>query len=352
MDTLTCTCGESRIDARPAWAVAGGRAIVRTEGPCAGCGASRQHELVPPADIADRLAPFGDRVFDVGFIAAAAPFVASAFPSLTSPREARHFPVDASPIPAPPGWRPIEWLRGSTAYGQAVAATAGGKRALVSYSLRQTVSDAELAAALDLQLEGIVPLLDIGRHDEGALILEAEPVGIPLSTPMLPLPASQALRVFTEVLVVLERARAKSRVVRGIRPETVYLTNGADGLALSAIAPRIEKLQDSVVPHALGTMIFPYDGVFDPVEVSLRMSPASASSDVFAACATLVYAMLRRSAFEVPTDDVGGMIMAAGRGAVALPELPSTLRELVERALGADVAARPTATELLRALNA
>jgi len=314
---------------------------------CASCGAARDVVLALPEAIEAGLAGVG--VHEVAAIEALAGWVASAFPAFASPKEQLHGGRRTDPSGVEPGrgWTLVAWLRGSTGYGQGRYRHTDGTRALVTATGPQRLPAAELVARLRMSTPGIAPLLALVESGDHVLMRETEPPGVPLSTPMFPLAPEAALTVFAGVLAILERAAAAGEVLNGLRPELVYVTDGA---VVTGLAPRCEAFASTMVESLDLSPTYPFAALYAPAEV-LNAGTPSTSADVFSACAVFLYALTRRPPFA-PDGTVIEQMMAMMKGPPAIPaSVPGPIAELVRAGLAAAPELRPTARELLAALR-
>ncbi len=314
---------------------------------CASCRQPREVVLALPESIEAGMV--GLELHDVAIIEALAGWVAGAFPELVSPKEQRHGKrtTDPSGVEAGQGWTLVEWLRGSTGYGQGRYTHTDGTHALVTVTRPQQVPAAELVARMQHTTDGIAPLLSIAHTEDHALLREREPTGIPLSTPMFPLAPEAALTLFAGMLTILARAAASGEVVRGVRPELVYI---GDGLVVTGIAPRGPQFASTMVESRDLNPTYPFAALYDPAEV-LNGSAPSTASDVFSACAVFLYALTRRAPFG-PDGSVPEQMIAIMKGSPEIPaSIPPPIADLLRAGLSSAAERRPTARELLSALG-
>lgn len=301
----------------------------------------------PPAERADFHPRAFLRVLARGFgadrdpdvIAQLAPYVARAFPLCGALER-----IPGPELAIGDDWRVTEWLRGSPACGQA-RCRRGTERAIATFAMAWTERVADPAAGVPC----VAPLLSTSTilHDGKsiAVMLEAQPAGIPLSTPALPLRGRQALPVFAQLVAVLQVAAERGVVLAGLRPEGIYVVRGASGMVLSGILPRADRF---LVDAAKPGLAQPFATTHAAPEVA-RGGELTPAADVFSACSVFVYLTQRRSIYEVGAAD-------PQRPPNELVELPGALDKSVEDALRAgldlDPRKRPTVADLASVLAA
>lgn len=353
LEHQTCACGKRDFGRDPVLAEHDGAVVMRFAG-CAACqqppwydaGLPEEHEQLA-RDALSRSAMGTSRVIDPGLALALAPFVAAGFPSYFSAQEQtwgmRRTSIDG--FPTGPGWRIVTWLRGSTAFGQARMQNDDGTRALGTVTKPQTQSSEQIASNLAHATPGVAPLIAIRTLGGHGLLLEREPDGIPLSTPMFPMPLMFAVPLFGQLVGILADAASRGEVMRGLRPELVYFDRVNDAIAVTGIAPRAERFASGVGATRDLSPSFPFDSMFEAPEM-IRGDLVGPAADVFSACATVVFALQRRSPFGSP-----GVMMpqlaaiTTGRDHV-LPPLPSKIDAALRAGLGPDPDRRPSAADL------
>jgi hypothetical protein len=164
-------------------------------------------------------------------------------------------------------------------------------------------------------------------HEDGALILvmEEPPAGVPLTIPMLPVRARDALPLLAQLLAVVRDAGTP---IRALTVDSIYIH---DDLAITGVLAASEAYAPRPIRRTLQCAA---------PEILAGGRPTDAGA-LFSAAAVYHYAVHRRGVYR---DD--------GPLDVEVPaSLASPIRELVARALDADPAKRPTAGELLAALD-
>jgi ADP-ribosylglycohydrolase len=279
---------------------------------------------------------------DPAVIAQLAPYVAIAFP------EYGDAPVAASPSIALGGWQVVDWLRGGITAGQA-RVRKDGETAIATFAAARGASYADRVGGV----AGVVPLREVVsvEHD-GELIsalIEAEPPGVPLSTPALPLRGRAALPVFAQLVALIEAAAASGVVLAGLRPEGIYVTRGPTSLVVSGVLPRADGF---LVDPTASRVTMPFTSLHAAPEVT-RGGALTAAADVFSACSVYVFMTQRRSIYQaVPVAD---SLRTPAPMNVAV-ELTGALDPEVEKAIRAgldvDPSKRPSAADIARVLAA
>ena len=316
---------------------------------CAACDESRDLGVLPePFGAAARRAlanaGAGNRILDPAVIAAVAPFIDEAYPAYSSAasRSAIRHPVAAAHVVLPVGWRFEQWLRGTLGYGQARCVRDDGVRALATFTRRQRESYAVLVDRHLLRAPGVAPLVEISGD---AIMFEREPAGVPLVAPMFPWAVEQALPAFAQLVAIVQAAAAAGQVLGGLRPETVYIARDA----ITGVAPRAEQFARGMLEERVAAApIYPFDAPYEPREVVAGEPPTSAG-DVFSACATIGFAMLRRSPFN--GDGMLDQLLAIATGDFALPPgLPDEVATAMRAGLAPLASDRPRPDELAAVL--
>jgi hypothetical protein len=255
-----------------------------------------------------------------------------------------------------PTWKIVEWLRGEPRYGQARAVGPGGRRAIATFSRPPKTSIDELVRVLAPTTPGVAPLLGAtGCQDPANVmaVLEAEPAGLPLATPLYPLAPDAALPLFGQLLAILEAAGDTASRLRTVRPELIYWTQTDAGPVISGLLPRCEDVvANSAVPPMAEAVVYPFDALFMSPEL-IRGRPTTAASPVFSACAVLLYLLHRRVPWYQDSADWAPQAAAILKGPPpAEPTLEPSLAAMVQAGLHPDATKRPTATALRAALRA
>jgi hypothetical protein len=351
LDAAPCgTCGGSRF-VREAELTQQEAVLALRYRTCAGCGAARDACLPLHEDFARRLAGRGP--YTPEGIDALAPLVAEGFPAYASQEEQCHARAsvartDPSGVSAGEGWRLVTWLRGSTGFGQGRYTRSDGTRALVTFTPPQSATADELLRRLRSSTPGVAPLLAIEVTRERAVMIEAEPPGVLLATPMFPAPPEIALRVLEGVLRIVAGAVANGEVLAGIRPELVYV---GSGLTVTGVTPRAERLARTATPARDLVPPSPFESLYGAPELVTGGAPSPAA-DVYSACALFLYAASRRAPFAPPGASMLEQLVAmqTGESTVAVP-VGEPLATLLRAGLARDPRTRPSAEELLAALS-
>lgn len=241
------------------------------------------------------------------------------------------------------------WLRGHNAHG--------------IYAGHDTVDDLEvlitirvhtwapaLVEAIQFAVPGVAPLLFFGAPDgqrdtrnlrvQRRAIIERRPAGAPLSDRTVTLSPADLVRLGLGVLDVLDAAAERRIDIQGIRPETVYLVDGPDGVRVSGVAPRAVR--------ALGYRDDPPFRIFDGHSYEApelyRTAEPSPTSDLFSAALVIWFAHTRAHAYPVRPGEVDGEIMV--HEACGTFSGPPEIGMLLTSILVADPAARPTLAQV------
>lgn len=165
------------------------------------------------------------------------------------------------------------------------------QKRLVTLGGTMTAPIAELRRSLAMEVDGIAALEFIGPVDRpddlawrGACMVEVEPRGRPADE-VAPIRQSDAAALGAQIAAVLARAHAAGLLVRGIRPELVYVDAGIGGAArLVALVPRAPLFLDATRPASFGVPLM--SALYRAPEDLFKLAPEP-RSDVFALCATL-----------------------------------------------------------------
>lgn len=270
------------------------------------------------------------------------PWIEGAFSRFAPPREA---PLDTSFAFLGPDWTVVEWLRGSLGYGQARCVRRDGVAALATFSGPQTQSLDLVTAKLSLTARGVAPILDLRDTGECVVLFEAEPPGVTLATAMFPLHVDVAALLLGKLLEIVADAHARGEVLRGVRPETLYI----DRELAVGVAPRGELFAGGARQSRDVNPQYPFPAIYQAPDT--LSGSATSASDVFSCCAVLLFALTRRKPYDAPSAawQLGAMMS----GPPPLPPgLDPRLAELVRAGLDPVPARRPSALELARALAA
>ena len=107
---------------------------------------------------------------------------------------------------------------GSFGWGQARCLRDDGVRALATFITAPRKPLDRIVSSLALTTRN-GPILDAHLMGEYAVLFEAEPSGVPLSTSMFPLAVISASLVFGRLLEIASDAAARGDVLMGLRPE-------------------------------------------------------------------------------------------------------------------------------------
>jgi hypothetical protein len=289
------------------------------------------------------------RLMDPMFVLALAPQVDATFPQYGSKTDrwaTAHPPSLSAALPG--GWRIVEWLRGSLAYGQARCARAAHS-AIATFTMRQTAAHDQSMRELRRDTAGVTPLLGIESFDEGAVMFEAEPAGVRVSMPMFPMLLDGALTLMAQLVAVARQAADAGVVIGTLRPELIYFARDSEGLVLTGVVPRVDRFRKGMVEPRDAGPTFPFDAVYGAPE-GLRGEGLTNASDVFSICAVTLYMMSRRPPFD-GGEGLFAQLAAILRGPPEMPSyLPPALAKVLRAGLVVEPKDRPRAGELASAL--
>jgi hypothetical protein len=261
------------------------------------------------------------------------------------------FPLDATLDGG--AYRIIERVRGAPGRGfyRAICRSDGG-RALVTTTTPHTRPLEERRRELAYRTGGVARLRHVGPLDghgrDVVGLVEEEPAGVPSAELTLPMAPLDAARLAHQVAAALAGVHAGGAVIRFLRPELVYVVEGAGGgVELGGIVPRAEAFVAGATPCYGVAPLF--DSVFAAPEV-LAMAPAvGAAADVFSLAAVVGFWVTGEHPFEghTPVAQLGAI--ASGRGRIW--NGPVALGMVLADGLDPDPAARPALADLVRALE-
>ena len=240
-------------------------------------------------------------------------------------------------------WKIAEHVAGEPARGCYRAIGKDGRRALVTLAhyQKQPVDLAHYA----MSSPRIAPLLYVGRLETTAGrydgLLEEEPAGRPLRD--APPPPHEALAVVIDACAIVEEAHRRGIVLRGIRPELVYVEHAR----ITAIAPRCEEFMSTSTPPSSG-VLHPFSRYYLAPEI-LRLRVPTSACDVFSLGAILAELVTGEHPFE--GDHIVEQLQTVVGNQRRPWHGPAELRAIVDRALDPIPDRRPTAGELAAALR-
>lgn len=224
-----------------------------------------------------------------------------------------------------------------------------GEPVVVALGSPQQRGRTELVAALTLAGPGIVPLRGIAElieENESPLsaLIEDAPPGMPLASIALPFSLADAVGLGIALARVIKQVHAHGQIVRGIRPELVYV----DGKrSLSGLVPRCELFW-SLAP-APGYGVAPcFEELYLAPEI-LAGRDAVPASDVFSLCALLAHVASGEHPFAAPS--MMGQITAIAAGKRGRWNGPEVLAGILDAGLAADPAKRPSPARVIEALE-
>jgi hypothetical protein len=209
----------------------------------------------------------------------------------------------------------------------------------------------------------VVPVFDAGDLGDGRSFIEmalcAEPdvdggpgavaLGRSLRAHVVergPLPPDEAARLLVPVCEAVAAAHRAGVVHSDVKPENVLVLprSGHALLADFGIAASLARPRGEVAPARVGTLPYMAPEQFD------GLAPPAPASDVYGLGGTLLFALTGGPPHPERRPD--GTDARGGEPAPLPPSLPQSLADIVGRALARDPAARPSAGELVAALEA
>jgi len=214
--------------------------------------------------------------------------------------------------------------------------TAGDKRYLVTLSTQHSENYEAMHRRMRLDIAGIAPLVYVGKTDEGCPFPDAlveEIIGSE-ATPTLDVRALGGA-----VAKVVAAVHAANGVLAGIRPELIYVDNGA----FAALVPRGPQFAASApMPRGVRTYAMPY-----MAPETLSNSALTAAADVFALAESLWFLATGMHPFGADTMEVVQNLMGNRRAEwTGDAKLGTTLTAC----LAPSPTERPSADELARLL--
>lgn len=249
-------------------------------------------------------------------------------------------------------YRLVERLRGHPARGlyRGTSRSDGG-RVLVTTSTVQARPLADRRRELGYKVPGLARLRHIGPITGGpgdfVGLVEEEPVGRPSSQLARPMVPADAVRLARQVAEVLAAAHGEAGPLRFLRPELVYIDDGAGGRRLGGVAPRAEAFVAGAAPvHGVPPL---FDTVFAAPEVIAQVSAVTAAADVFSLAAVVGCWLTGEHPFAGDTPLAQLEAIAAGRG--RMWSGPVALGMVLADGLDPDPAARPSLADLVGGLE-
>lgn len=330
----SCSCGARQFAREPVLANDRDIPVLRYGG-CTRCMQPPHLDARLPEVIEVAIA--GKHALDPTVVGAIAPLVIAGFDEYASgPPE--H--IDTSAISLGPEWSLVEWLRGSFAFGQARCVRRDGVRAVATFSRPPAAPLARVTEQLKLTAPGVTPILELRQAGEYAVLLEAEPRGLPLATPMFPVTLDVALAVVGKLLDIVRDTAGRGEVLHGLRPELVYVDRDLS----VGVVPRAERFATAAPASRDLEAESPFAAFYGGPE-TLRGNPATAAYDVFSCCAILLFLVTRRPPF--PGAGPMQQMVAMMSGPPALPAaLDPRTAQLVRAGLDPDPSKRPSAKDL------
>ena len=227
------------------------------------------------------------------------------------------------------------------------------QKRLVTLGGELTVPLSQLRRELALEVPGIAALESIGPVDRpddyawrGACMVEVEPRGR-RADELAPIAGTEAAALGMQIAQVVMRAHRESLLVRGIRPELVYVDAGIGGAGrLVGLVPRAPIFLDASRPASHGVPLLA--DLYRAPEDQFNFAPEP-RSDVFALCATLFALTAGHHPFGEHTREQFDRIMADDP--VPHPR-PGRLVEILTSGLARDPARRPALAALAAGLAA
>lgn len=208
----------------------------------------------------------------------------------------------------------------------------------------------EAAAASKLDHPNCVRVTDYGITDDGHQFLVMELLqGVELADIIdQPLPVERALSIMDQLLAGLEHAHAQGLVHRDVKPENLFLTQGADGRELAKLLDfGIVKVDDhDGQPLTRFGMVFGTPLYMSPEQAAGK--PTDVRTDLYSS-GLILYSMLSgRPPFEAD-DPVVLVRMQMKASPEPLPStVPEVIRGLVDRLLAKEPDERPASATQVR----
>lgn len=250
------------------------------------------------------------------------------------------------------------WLARETALRRLVAVKALHPVLSASEEARRRFRrECETAAQLDHP--GVVPVHQIGEGGDIAWFTMAYVEGETLADRLERegrLPLAEALRVARQVADALAAAHRRGFVHRDVKPQNLLLERGSGRVLVSdfGIARALRPLPEDGDTLTLAGSVIGTPRYMSP-EQALGRSDVGAPSDLYS-LGIILYEMI---AGAYPYDVVEGSTAASIHLtsevvwlAAREPSIPGLVDDLVRRMLDKDPAARPTAADLVAALDA
>jgi hypothetical protein len=239
-------------------------------------------------------------------------------------------------------WTIVELLAGEPSRGRYRANGPDGLVGLLTVAPAQKLDHAELSTRHAMASPRIAALVQIGtlattvaRYDG---MIEIEPSGRPLRE------VGCSLGVVRELCDVVRDAHARGLVVRGLRPELVYIDDSA---RITAIAPRCEAFLMTSTPASMG-VLHCFDHYYMAPE-ALNVRPSTPAADVFSLAAFAVEAITGQHPFV--GDNSMEQLMSVTGGTRRAWQGDARLQPILDRALARDPTTRPSLDELARSLS-
>jgi len=238
-------------------------------------------------------------------------------------------------------WAIVELLSGEVARGRYRVQGPNGA-GLLTVAPAQKLDHGELTTRYEMSSPRIVPLVQIGtlatkvaRYDG---MIEREPAGRSLRD------AGCSLSAVRELCDVVREAHARGLVVRGLRPELIYVDDGGH---VTEVAPRCEAFLMTASPASMG-VLHCFDHYYMAPE-ALNVRPTSPAADVFSLAAIAVEAISGEHPFV--GDNSMEQLMSVTGGTRRPWRGDTRLQTVLDRGLVRDPALRPSLDELTRALS-
>lgn len=228
---------------------------------------------------------------------------------------------------------------------------ASGAEVLITVRGGESTPFAESYQRLGYVADGVAELLHIGPvdgHDRRVAVIEARPDGAPLTEVPLPLEPEVAIGIARHVVAAMRAAHGVGALLREVRPELIYVTGGPSRPAFSGFAPRAMAVLLAGTDDSGETVSYPYPDPYLAPELVEGRAPGTAG-DVFSLGAALAHWLSGDYPFAGAT--FVERLLNIHRGGRQPWRGPARWTSVVDAALAADPAARPTVDELERALH-
>jgi hypothetical protein len=264
------------------------------------------------------------------------------------------FPIDATL--ADGRYAIVAHIRGTPDRGMYQARESGSHTPLlVTLGPPQQLDLDAVRAKLALAVNGIAPLLHVGKLESQTEarydgLVEFQPPGAPAADILRPpVDPRVAIELVLAIAKVVAAVHAAGAVVRGLRPELVYVQGGPAAPKLAGIAPRCEAFLTTAEARDYGVPPC-FDNWYQAPEVLARpLDVPLVGADVFSLCAILAHWI----SGEHPFEGEGAMqLIAIVSGNRRAWRGPAPLGTIINAGLHASTEQRASLPEFVAALEA